>query len=345
MAVVAEIVKWITAGVTAVVDGTPRTAASVNAGLTDLANRTRWLKDRMYDLLLGAPKTISAADTGTDRLTVTSHGIPANTAVQVFAANGGSLPGGLAPSVVYYVGVVDADTIYLSATIGPGAAVDLTAGFSGDVYVQIVQDWMSVLLIADSTWGYGKLTSLVVFLAGAQAITGAKTFSDIMVSGTNKYKLTSRSLTRTIDTMWVNNTSGINGLTPHCATLVGGSGDTWYSGLDLPHGQVITEISVRLDPANVGALPGTMPAIAITKFNRATGATTTFGTGTDTSASSVIYSALHDMTISGMSETIDRSTYHYYLGVVGSSGATPANDINMIGATATITCTSLGAWA
>jgi hypothetical protein len=45
MAFVSDLARWI-AGVRAVVDGTPRTAASVNAGLTDLASRTKWLNDR-----------------------------------------------------------------------------------------------------------------------------------------------------------------------------------------------------------------------------------------------------------------------------------------------------------
>ena len=58
MAFIADIVRWAL-GVTAVVDGTPRTAASVNAGLGDLANRTRWL-NFFTEQLFGAPLAIEA---------------------------------------------------------------------------------------------------------------------------------------------------------------------------------------------------------------------------------------------------------------------------------------------
>lgn len=344
MAFVSEVIQFI-AGVRAVVAGTPRTAASVNAGLSDLASRTKWLNERLYQLLLGAPLTISAANTTTDRLTVTGHGIPANTAVQVFATNGGSLPGGLAVATVYYVDVIDADTIALSASSGPGAAVDLTAGFVGDCYVQIIPDWLSTLLIADATYGYGKLTSLVVFLAGTQTISGAKTFADITVSGVNKYKQASRSLTRTLSTTWTNETDGTGGLGANGATLVGGTADDWHASVDLPHGQTITEISVRLNPTDVGALPGTMPSMAFLKVNRTTLAETTIGSATDSSGTTGAYNAAHDLTVTGLSEVIDRGTYSYYVIVRGSSGSTPANDIIMSGPIATITCTSLGHWS
>jgi hypothetical protein len=344
MAFVSEVIQFI-AGVRAVVAGTPRTAASVNAGLSDLASRTKWLNERLYQLLLGAPLTISAVNTTTDRLTVTGHGIPANTAVQVFATNGGTLPGGLAVGTVYYVDVIDADTIKLSATSGPGAAVDLTAGFVGDCYAQIIPDWLSTLLIADATYGAGKLTSLVMFLAGTQTVSGAKTFVDITVSGTNKYKQASRVLTRTLPATWVNETDGTCGLFANGAKLAGGTADDWHAGLDLPHGQVISEISVRLDPTNVGGLPGTMPTIAFHKTHRTTLVDTTIASGTDSSASTGAYNAAHDLTATGFSETIDTSTYNYWLIVRGSSGSSPANDIIMVGPSATITCASLGHWS
>jgi hypothetical protein len=320
MAYLAEIVRWISAGVTAVVDGTPRTAASVNAGLTDLANRTRWLKDRLYDLLVGTPLTISAVNTGTDRLTVTSHGIPANSAVQVFAANGGSLPGGLAVATVYYVDVPDANTIKLSTTSGPGAAVDLTAGFVGDCYVQIIPDWLSTLLIADATYGYGKLTSLVVFLAGAQTITGAKGFSDITATSTNKYKLASRGITRVHMGDWYEDTGGLTRMAPRSIPVDSVS----TSPLQLPNGSTLTEVTFYLDPANHSGtgLPGTMPTFQIWKQALATGVSSQIGsTATDASVDATAYSALHTIVKSGLSEVIDNANYRYWFIFTGEGGA------------------------
>ncbi len=335
MAFVSEVIQFI-AGVRAVVAGTPRTAASVNAGLSDLASRTKWLKERLYDLLLGVPLTISAVNTTTDQLTVTGHSIPANTAVQVFATNGGALPGGLAAGVVYYVGVVDADTIYLSSTIGPGAAVNLTAGFSGDVYVQIVQDWMSVLLVADSTWGYGKLSDLVVFLKGAQTIAGAKVVNDLTASGVTYYKLASRSLSRTVPCTFVDISTALAYRMP-CAIP---ATKTVGAMIDLPHGGSLTAMTVTIDPANVGALPATMPKVTVLRIE-ASGASTDIGNQTDTSADATIFSAVHEIAVTGMTEIIDTTRYTYRVDVRGSGD----DVVTVLRVKPTITVDGMRHWA
>lgn len=339
MAYLAEIVKWITAGVTAVVDGTPRTAASVNAGLTDLANRTRWLKDRMYDLLLGEARTISAANTTTYRLTVTSHGIPANTAVQVFAANGGTLPGGLAVATVYYVNVIDANTIELSASSGPGAAVVLTAGFSGDCYVQPIQDWMSVLLVADSTWGYGKLSDLIVFKAGSQAITGAKTVSDITLSGTTNIKVATRTITRALAVTWVY--SGTKaGLTLQEPTIV--AGDVAYAEFELPHGQTLKNVTITIHPAAVGALPGTPPSFNGSAWDVTTGAAAGAGFGpiNDPSVDAAAYNLVHDISSGTLTETIVGTSRIYSVSLTNGT----ATSIDIVGLRATVEASSITEW-
>ncbi len=335
MAFVSEVIQFI-AGVRAVVAGTPRTAASVNAGLSDLASRTKWLNERLYQLLLGAPLTISAVNTTTDRLTVTGHGIPANTAVQVFAANGGALPGGLAAATVYYVDVVDADTIKLSATSGPGAAVDLTAGFVGDCYAQIIPDWLSTLLIADATYGAGKLSSLVVFLAGAQTVSGAKTFADITVSGVTYYKLASRSLGRTVPCTFVDISTGLSYRMP-CAIP---ATKTVGAMIDLPHGGSLTAMTVTIDPANVGVLPGTMPKVTVLRIE-ASGASTDIGNQTDTSADFTAFSAVHEIAVTGMTEVIDTTLYTYRVDVRGSGD----DVVTVLRVKPTITVGGLRHWA
>lgn len=339
MAYLAEIVQWISAGVTAVVDGTPRTAASVNAGLTDLANRTRWLKDRLYDRLVGPPLTISAVDTGTDRLTVTSHAIPSNAAVQVFAANGGTLPGGLSAGTVYYVGVVDANTITLSASSGPGATVDLTAGYVGDCYVCIIPDWLSTLLIADATYGYGKLTSLVVFLAGAQTITGAKIVDDVTLSGVTNLKVASRSITRGLAVTWVNPATGL--------AYIGGpvtiaTGVTAWAMFELPHGQTLTNVTISINPADTGALP-TLPTFSGSAYDVATGLPVGAGFGpiTDASADAAAYSATHEISSGALTEAIVGTSRRYEVSFANASGA----NIVINGLRATCTITSKTNWS
>lgn len=335
MAFVTEVAQFI-AGVRAVVAGTPRTAASVNAGLEDLASRTKWLKDRFYDLLVGAPKTISAVDTGTDRLTVTSHAIPSNTAVQVFAANGGTLPGGLTTGTVYYVGVVDANTITLSASSGPGATVDLTAGYVGDCYVSIIPDWLSTLLVADATYGYGKLTSLVVFLAGAQTITGAKVVNDLTASGVTYFKLASRSLGRTVPCTFVDVSTALAYRMP-CAIP---ATKTVGAMIDLPHGGSLTGMTVTVNPADVGVLPGTMPKVTVLRIE-ASGASTDIGNQTDTSADFTAFSAVHEIAVTGMTETIDTTLYTYRVDVRGSGD----DVVTVLRVKPTITVSGLRHWA
>jgi len=338
MADVAETTTY-SSGVTAVVSGTPRSAASVNAGLAKLANRTKWIKDRLYDLLLGAPLTISAANTTTDRLTVTSHGIPANTAVQVFAANGGSLPGGLAISVVYYVNVIDADTIELSATSGPGASVNLSAGFSGDCYVQIIPDWLSTLLIADSTWGYGKLTSLVCFLAGSQAITGAKTVTDITWSGTTRPKVTARSIARALAVTWTDGSGNA-----YCSIeqpIVAAAG-TLFAEFEVPDGQTLTSVSILINPDNVGVLPGTPPTFNGSALDITTSlpAGAGFGPIADPATPVASYNAIHEISSGVLSEATVATARIYTVSFTNNT----ADPIKVLGLRAVCSVTSISAW-
>lgn len=67
-------------------------------------------------------------DTGTDRITVTAHGLKTNDPVQFTTTS--ALPGGLGTNFTYYAIRVDANVIQVALTSG-GAAVDLTSGGSG----------------------------------------------------------------------------------------------------------------------------------------------------------------------------------------------------------------------
>jgi hypothetical protein len=337
MAFVTDVAQFI-AGVRAVVAGTPRTAASVNAGLTDLASRTKWLKELVGDSLVGAPLTVSAADATADTLTVTAHALPANTAVRIFAANGGVLPGGLTANTVYYVGVTDANTIQFSATSGPGAFVDITAGFAGDVYVAAIPDLMTSLLMSSVTYGSGALGSLVMFLAGTQAITGAKLFSDLTLSSTNTLKYASRSLTRAIQGTWVNLSSNTayKGLFPSIP-----AGQTVVLTFELPHGQVLTGVTITINPDDVGSLP-TLPTLDIGYITISTGVDTPVGaTFTDLSGDFTTYSAIHDIAATALAHTIDAQTRQYYAVFTNLS----ATAISIIGIRRTVTATSEKTWA
>lgn len=332
---VTEILQYIVS-VIGPAAGDPRTAASVRTPLGQLASRTKWLR-YFQQLLHGAELTVSAVDTSADKLTVTGHSLGANTAVGVFAANGGTLPGGLSADTVYYVDVVDADTIKLSASSGPGAAVDLTAGFSGDVYIAAIPDWISSMLVANTTYGAGKLKDLVMWLAGAQTITGAKTFDDFTLSGTSAVKYASRSVSRGCAGAWRLASDD----TVHVYKVGIPASDEAVAVLDLPHGQTLTALTAYINPTDTGSLPGTMPVVTVIKMAIATGAESSVGSATDSSASAVAYSATHAVTISGLSHVIDRDAYKYVVNVAGEN----VNSIVVNDVRATCTVTSEKRWA
>ena len=71
------------------------------------------------------PCTVSAVDTTANTLTITGHPFTSNMTVRVGAS---TTPTGISLNdTTYYVDVVDANTVRLSATSGPGTQVDITA--------------------------------------------------------------------------------------------------------------------------------------------------------------------------------------------------------------------------
>jgi hypothetical protein len=241
---------------------------------------------------------------------------------------------------------VDADTIKLSLTDGPGAAVDLTAGFSGDVYVQAIPDWLSVLLLADATWGTGKLTDLVVFKSGAQTISGAKTFDDAKMSGTAKWGLTSRGIDRGGVGPWYTGTYPTQ-LVSHenfAATV----GLAALKEFRPPHGSILTGVTVYVDPAPHAALPANMPTLQVYRENRATGVQGALATGspifTDPTTPAAAYEVAHGFTATVSNETIDNATYRYYVVFTQESGAnSAAGQLHDITFAATVTAQDDGA--
>lgn len=77
-------------------------------------------------------------NTGTDEITVTAHPFLSNDRVQLTTT--GTLPTGLSLATDYFVIVQDANTIQLSLTSGPGAAVDITAAAGGGTHTATYQD-------------------------------------------------------------------------------------------------------------------------------------------------------------------------------------------------------------
>lgn len=158
-------------------------------------------------------------------------------------------------------------------------------------------------------------------VSGTTTISGATTADNFTMSGTNKVKLASRSITRvqpfhfrTSDTtVWNINDAG-NGI------QLLDSAVTLLTPVRPPHGVVLTGATLYIQPAAHGALPATMPQFSVRSVS-ATGGQSILGTATDSSANVAAYNAAHTISISGLSHTVDRTTLRYFVRVVGEGGA------------------------
>lgn len=90
---------------------------------------------------------------------------------------------------------------------------------------------------------------------------------------------------------------------------------------DLPKGMVITSVKVEVKGFTGGTLPGTMPTVALYRYDAGAYGTptATVGSATDSSASNAAFTANHSITISGLSHTV-LNTSHYILQVTTPTG-------------------------
>ncbi len=90
----------------------------------------------------GATQTVSAVSTGADTITVTGHGF--NDGEGPFQVTStGTVPGGLSATGIYYVAVVDANTLQLHGSpLGAlgGKVIDLTSAGSGTISIARADD-------------------------------------------------------------------------------------------------------------------------------------------------------------------------------------------------------------
>jgi hypothetical protein len=311
---VTEIIQWAIS-VLGPVAGQPRTAASVREGLGNLASRTKWL--RYFQTLIWGTEQVIVGRSA-NQLEVTAHNLPSNTAVRVFATNGGTLSAPLAESTVYYVRVIDGDHIELSATSGPGAAITLTADGSGDQWISTLTPWISSLVISDASFGSGTLKDLVVWKAGTQTVSGAKTFADLTMSGTNKVKLAARAMTRMAGQHVI---MGVVGTTIPTTVTNNASTSTVVIPIDPPHGSSVIALSVRVDPSAHANLPENMPKIGFYRKDN-TEVDAVIQEFTDDSADAVEYVATHDIVLTLSSpHVVDRSAYNYFMYFTPEHGA------------------------
>lgn len=340
-------------------NGGPRSATLMRGYLGEINNRVRWMYNRLASIF-GAPTVFTAAnvDTGTDRITITGHGLVTNdviryanvggTAISVDLGSGGSplqLSEDFSPIALYAI-AIDANTIQLSLTSG-GAALDITAAGADTHYFYKVPSALAApmyrsFLVGSVTIIAGTLVNQMrqfLPLAGG-TVTGTVTVDSgtgaLSFGGTKRVTYASRSLTRVQKAPLVN-------VTLDTAASVGLSvqkGDIATQDLAFPNGATLTGITVYHNRTNTGTLPTTRLQIGIKKVLLSSGvASDVLAATEDPEAVLANYEAHHAIAITGLSEVIDNTAYKYYLNVNGEvdpNGATTS----LFPAITTVTMTS-----
>jgi hypothetical protein len=159
-------------------------------------------------------------------------------------------------------------------------------------------------------------------IASATHVTGAWTFDNIATTTGNHYQQSSRSITR-VQTEWMNVSSGSN---PTGSSVILNVGASFAQKLLIPHGAEITSIVVHVAPGAHSSLPATLPTLTLWREDVTTGVGTNIGTVTDNgslwiSNNAAGYSTAHDLPITGLTETVDRTKYAYFASFGSESGA------------------------
>lgn len=105
-----------------------------------------------------------------------------------------------------------------------------------------------------------------------------------------------------------------------------------------PHGSTLTSVTVSFQPDTHSALPANMPFLRINKLNIVTGGGSQLGSDVhDVSANVTAYDQIHSITVSGLSEVIDRTTYVYQAALFIESGSNSDNNTTYWGTVTTFT--------
>lgn len=128
-------------------------------------------------------QTVSSVSAANDTITITSHGLLSNAKVVLLDGGSATAPTGLLFNQVYYVVSDTADTFKLSASAGPGAAINITGSGSGTLKIAELSKGT-----ASTDFSGGKL--LIVPDWRGRTVTGSGTGED----GTGVASLTARTI-------------------------------------------------------------------------------------------------------------------------------------------------------
>lgn len=325
-------------------DGTTKlVAAEVGAALdevvSDLATMTTG--DSGYQRIgcaedTSSPGTLSA-ESLKDRLTNLRQ------ATNLSYAGSGNWADATAIAATSIEGALDAIVSSLAATAGSGGAIKVgigarTAWLGGrtnaatHVYAavdKIITDLAATSagddgaerIGAEASAGYtlGSVRSQLDQIGPSATTTysGAKTFDNITASGSTKYKVALRTITREQEMILKRGvgTDPVKVLEP----VDVGTIETAVQPLNrIPHGATVSQVTFWHDRVDGGALPLTRVRAQVFKVDVTTGTTTQLGSTTEDPVATLgTYNAYHSFAVTGLTEVIDRTKYSYYAKLLG----------------------------
>lgn len=148
----------------------------------------------------------------------------------------------------------------------------------------------------------------------------------IELQGTLQMLLAARSITRHVAIAGETDTPAnwTYGVTDFWTNAVASAGLVYVPLNMLPHGQSLSEVHIRVDPAVHGAgLDVTPPVFNVHEIDEDLGVITTLGPSTDSTGGVIAngYNNPHWFSLTAIGHTIDRSQYRYRLAFAGETGA------------------------
>lgn len=166
-------------------------------------------------------------------------------------------------------------------------------------------------------------------------------------NATELYPLATRSVTRVIKghPLWEPANWGFD-LPAGRLTDIVGDGVSLVYPIEVPHGAMITALSVSIKPVNSHvALPATRPTIVFSTFDLATGTVTTVATVADPTAPFGSYNLVHGFGVSGLTTLVNNQLKLYRLEFTSESGANSITGLQIFGANVTFDVAQVDAGA
>jgi hypothetical protein len=244
----------------------------------------------------------------------------------------------------YSFGAASAGTI--NNTLHLSGTATLTADINSNIALNgiLTSSNLSVSTINGSVT-YGASGTLTTNAATVVTLAGPTTAANLTMTSTNRLKLASRALTRTVCTNFVPATSGWSLQSDSLGTPVTTSNTNQYGAfnLSLPDGAVINSLIVWIEGgAGHAGAPANLPAISLFYKQISSGGTgSVLSTKTDTYVSAPVYEAVHGIQLTSISHTVVRNLAKLAVYVQSESGANALSGLKIHGMDVTYTTTSM----